>query len=191
MPDASIDLALYSAALNVTAPPALIRPLLDQLVEGRFSIGEITRRCAENGVRLQAHLRKGERTRKDLRAVFELQSVERRHLDILEMLIATLEAKAVRDASEFESLLSDFKARVSEVSADDSPDQISELEEIYRTIEAQVRVEIGELWDVAVFLRSLRSKFGDDRGEKMHLADSESLQSLLDFISPPKPPPAS
>lgn len=191
MPDASIDLALYSAALNVTAPPALIRPLLDHLVEGQFSIDDIMRRCAENGVRLKAHLRKGERTRKELRAAFDLQSVERRHLDILDMLIASLEAKAARDAREFEGLLDDLKARVSALSGSASADEALKLEEIYRTIQAQVRVEVGELSDVAIFLRSLRERCGDDRGEKAHLADSESLKSLLRSLSPPKPPSVS
>ncbi|MGF6176766.1 hypothetical protein [Ensifer sp. 4252] len=190
MPDASIDLALYSAALNVTAPPALIRPFLDQLAEGQFSVDEIRRRCAENGVRLKAHLRKGERTRKDLRAAFDLQAVERRHLDILDMLVASLEAKAARDAGEFGGLLDDFKARVSTLSGSVDAGEAAELEEIYRTIEAQVRVEIGELADVALFLRGLRSKCGDDRGEK-HLADNESLKKLLSSLSPPKPPSVS
>ncbi len=191
MPDASIDLALYSAALNITAPPALIRPLLDQLVEGQFSIDGIMRRCAENGVRLKAHLRKGERTRKELRAAFDLQSVERRHLDILDMLIASLEAKAARDAREFDGLLDDLKARVSALSGSASADEALELEEIYRTIQAQVRVEVGELSDVAVFLRSLRERCSDDRGDKAHLADSESLKSFLQSLSPPKPPSVS
>ncbi|WP_312362503.1 hypothetical protein [Ensifer sp.] len=191
MPDASIDLALYSAALNVTSPPSLIRPLLDRLVEGQLSIGEIMRRCAENGVRLKAHLRKGERTRKDLRVAFDLQSVERRHLDILEMLIASLEAKAGRDANEFHGLLDDFKMKASALSGAGSDAGAAELEEIYATIEAQVRVEIGELYDVAVFLRSLRSRCSDDRGEKALLADNESLKSLLASLSPPKPPSVS
>ncbi len=191
MPDASIDLALYSAALNVTSPPSLIRPLLDRLVEGQLSIGEIMRRCAENGVRLKAHLRKGERTRKDLRVAFDLQSVERRHLDILEMLIASLEAKAARDANEFHGLLDDFKMKASALSGAGSDAGAAELEEIYSTIEAQVRVEIGELYDVAVFLRSLRSRCSDDRGEKALLADNESLKSLLASLSPPKPPSVS
>ncbi|WP_457583565.1 hypothetical protein [Ensifer canadensis] len=190
MPDASIDLALYSAALNVTAPPALIRPFLDQLAEGQLSVDEIRRRCAENGVRLKAHLRKGERTRKDLRAAFDLQSVELRHLDILDMLIASLEAKVARDASEFGGLLDDFKARVSTLSGAGDAGEAAELEEIYRTIEAQVRVEIGELADVALFLRGLRSRCGDDRGEK-HLPDNESLKKLLRSLSPPKPPSVS
>ncbi|OCP38608.1 hypothetical protein [Ensifer sp. LC163] len=191
MPDASIDLALYSAALNVTVPPALIRPFLDQLAEGQFSIDEIRKRCAENGVRLKAHLRKGERTRKDLRAAFDMQSVERRHLDILDMLIASLEAKAARDVSEFDGLLDDFKKKVSALSASVDADEASELDEIYRTIEAQVRVEVGELCDVALFLRGLRSRCSDDRGEKEHLADSESLKKLLGSLSPPKPPSVS
>lgn len=188
MPDASIDLALYSAALNVTAPPALIRPLLDQVVEGKFSVDEIKRRCAENGVRLKAHLRKGERTRKDLRAAFDLQSVERRHLDILDMLIASLEAKAYRDASEFGGLLEDFKSGVSALSVAVDAEKAAELDEIYRTIEAQTRMEIGELCDVAFFLRDLRSRCGDDRGDQKHLADNERLRRLLGSLAPSKPP---
>ncbi|MCY1240729.1 hypothetical protein D9M72_535880 [compost metagenome] len=81
--------------------------------------------------------------------------------------------------------------RVSTLSNSADVGQTSELEEIYRTVEAQVRVELGELFDVVVFLRGLRSRCSDDRGEKTRLADSESLKKLLDSLSPPKPPSVS
>ncbi|CAB4325338.1 MULTISPECIES: hypothetical protein [unclassified Brucella] len=181
MIDASIDQALFEAAMTLANPPAIVRPYFDGASEGQALVRNIEAQ-AEKGMReLQQFLRNGETLKATLREVFSAHSVEQHHLENLDRLTAVIEQKAATSSSDLAPLLKSFKQTFA-VASGYLPKQKADFERLYEVMKSQCMAEIDELTETALFLRALRAEYSSDARGGSVFSNSKDLEGYLNRL---------
>ncbi|CUW43948.1 hypothetical protein GRI33_07110 [Brucella sp. BO3] len=181
MIDASIDQALFDAAITLVNPPALMRPYFDDSVEGQKLIRKIEAQAEKNAQELQQFVRNGEELKASLRSVFSTHLVEPHHLENLDRIILAIENRASKLSSELAPLLKNLKQTFAAVSSY-LPKHKAELDRLHGVVGAQCTTEINELTDAALFLRALKAEYSPSSHGGIAFSNSKDLEGYLNRL---------
>lgn len=181
MIDASIDQALFEAAMTLANPPAIVRPYFDGSAEGQALVRNIEAQAEKGMHELQQFLRNGEKLKASLREVFSVHSVEPYHLENLDRLISLIEQKAAISSSDLVPLLKNFKQTFA-VASGYLPKHKADFDRLYKVIQGQCLAEIDELTETALFLRALRAEYSSDARGGSVFSNSKDLEGYLNRL---------
>lgn len=166
----------------MTSPPAIVRPYIELDVRNKLFFEENEKRYADMSLELDKFSQAGEQSRALLSEAFANNSIMPRHITGLSLLIDAVEKKAEDEACKLASIHKSGERSFKRLASVLGKEDARKLQSLHRRmIELNTR-ELGEMTDMALFLRALRARHIDQERSAVIFENSRELGVYLENL---------